>query len=91
MVPSCSRVKRTGGVAPTLISSGGGVFPRTAKSIEVAPQVRAVLGINVDRVEAIGWALATSLAALAVYLLPRGFAGTDWRGLLTRRTQEKSA
>lgn len=28
---------------------------------------------------------------LAVYLLPRGFAGTDWRGLLTRRTQEKSA
>lgn len=27
----------------------------------------------------------------AVYLLPRGFAGTDWRGLIARRTQEKKA
>lgn len=27
----------------------------------------------------------------AVYLLPRGFAGTDWRRLLTRRTQEERA
>lgn len=26
-----------------------------------------------------------------VYLLPRGFAGTDWRGLLTRRPQEEKA
>lgn len=28
---------------------------------------------------------------LAVYLLPRGVAGTDWRGLLIRRTQEGKA
>lgn len=26
-----------------------------------------------------------------VYLLPRGFAGTDWRGLLARRPQEEKA
>lgn len=27
----------------------------------------------------------------AVYLLPRGFAGTNWRRLITRRTQEEAA
>lgn len=30
----------------TLISAGGGVFPRTAKTIAVSPQVQAVLGIQ---------------------------------------------
>jgi glutamate dehydrogenase len=29
---------------PTLISPGGGVYPRTQKSIELSPQARAVLG-----------------------------------------------
>ncbi|NUO58047.1 MAG: NAD-glutamate dehydrogenase [Hamadaea sp.] len=29
----------------SLISEGGGVFPRTAKSIEVSPQIREVLGL----------------------------------------------
>ncbi|MFC4929234.1 NAD-glutamate dehydrogenase domain-containing protein [Massilia sp. GCM10023247] len=29
-----------------LISAGGGVFPRTARSIELSPQVRSVLGIE---------------------------------------------
>ena len=28
-----------------LISKGGGVFPRSAKSIPLSPEVRAVLGI----------------------------------------------
>jgi glutamate dehydrogenase len=31
---------------PALISSGGGVFPRSAKSIELSPEARAVLGIE---------------------------------------------
>jgi len=30
----------------TLISAGGGVFPRTAKSIPISPQVSAVLGVS---------------------------------------------
>ena len=29
-----------------LISAGGGVFPRTAKSIPITPQVRAALGLG---------------------------------------------
>ncbi|MGW0431085.1 NAD-glutamate dehydrogenase [Micromonospora sp. NPDC003197] len=33
---------------PTLISEGGGVFPRTAKSIQVSPQIRAALGLEPD-------------------------------------------
>ncbi|MGR6321755.1 NAD-glutamate dehydrogenase [Micromonospora soli] len=31
---------------PELISAGGGVYPRTAKSVPVSPQVRAVLGLD---------------------------------------------
>jgi glutamate dehydrogenase len=31
---------------PKLISNGGGVFPRTAKSIALAPQVRRALGVE---------------------------------------------
>jgi glutamate dehydrogenase len=31
---------------PELISEGGGVYPRTAKSIPISPQVREVLGIE---------------------------------------------
>ncbi len=34
---------------PGLISEGGGVFPRTAKSIDITPQVQAVLGITDER------------------------------------------
>ena len=30
---------------PTCISAGGGVYPRTLKSIELSPQARAVLGV----------------------------------------------
>lgn len=32
----------------SLISQGGGVWPRTARSIDLSPQARAVLGIEVD-------------------------------------------
>ncbi|WFE46732.1 NAD-glutamate dehydrogenase [Verrucosispora sp. WMMD1129] len=31
-----------------LISAGGGIYPRTAKSVPVSPQVRAVLGLDDD-------------------------------------------
>jgi glutamate dehydrogenase len=33
-----------------LISEGGGVWPRTAKSIPVSPQARALLGLDAERV-----------------------------------------
>jgi glutamate dehydrogenase len=33
---------------PAVISEGGGVFPRSAKSIELSPQVRAALGIETE-------------------------------------------
>ena len=33
---------------PTLISAGGGVFPRSAKSVTLSPEVRAALGIDTD-------------------------------------------
>ena len=36
---------------PALISPGGGVFPRTLKSIPLSPQVRALLGLSVERAE----------------------------------------
>ncbi len=32
-----------------LVSEGGGIYPRSAKSIPLSPQVRAVLGLHVDR------------------------------------------
>ena len=34
---------------PTLISEGGGVFPRTAKSIDITPQMREALAITAER------------------------------------------
>ncbi|HTC80752.1 MAG TPA: NAD-glutamate dehydrogenase domain-containing protein, partial [Acidimicrobiia bacterium] len=33
---------------PAVISAGGGVFPRTAKSIPLSPEVRAVLGVDAE-------------------------------------------
>jgi len=34
---------------PELISEGGGVFSRTAKSISISPEMKELLGINADR------------------------------------------
>ena len=36
---------------PKLISKGGGVFPRTAKTIRLSKQVKAVLDLTVDEIE----------------------------------------
>jgi glutamate dehydrogenase len=33
----------------SLLSEGGGIFPRTAKSIPISPQVRTALGIDAER------------------------------------------
>ena len=33
---------------PATVSGGGGVFPRTAKSIELSPQARAALGVEAE-------------------------------------------
>jgi glutamate dehydrogenase len=34
---------------PAVISPGGGVYPRTAKSIRISPEVRSALGIEAER------------------------------------------
>ena len=47
----CSRCRRRRGTTTTasLISAGGGVWPRTAKSVPLSPQARAALGIEAER------------------------------------------
>lgn len=35
---------------PKLISKGGGVFPRSAKSISLTPEIKKLLGIKVDKI-----------------------------------------
>ncbi len=59
-----------------LISAGGGVFPRTAKSITITPQMRAALGIA-SGVEALSPAeLITACLCAPVDLLWNGGIGT---------------
>jgi glutamate dehydrogenase len=59
-----------------LISEGGGVFPRTAKSIQITPQVRTALGIA-DDVKAMSPAeLMKAILLAPVDLLWNGGIGT---------------
>ncbi|MDR2988083.1 MAG: NAD-glutamate dehydrogenase, partial [Nocardiopsaceae bacterium] len=59
-----------------LISSGGGVWPRSAKSIPISPQVRAVLGVE-DGVTALSpFQLISAILAAPVDLLWNGGVGT---------------
>jgi glutamate dehydrogenase len=59
----------------SLISKGGGVFPRTAKSIPVTPQVRAALGLG--EAKAVSPAeLMRAILAAPVDLLWNGGIGT---------------
>jgi len=61
---------------PELISAGGGVFPRSAKSIPVGPEVRAVLGIA-DGVESLTpTELINAILKAPVELLWNGGIGT---------------
>ncbi|MCX9146938.1 NAD-glutamate dehydrogenase [Erythrobacter sp. WG] len=57
-----------------LISKGGGVFPRTAKTIKLSKQARAVLGIDVKEIEP--EALITAILKAPVDLLWFGGIGT---------------
>lgn len=56
------------------ISPGGGVFPRSAKSIELAPFVRERLGLGPGRVS--GYDVVRAVLALDVDLLWNGGIGT---------------
>jgi glutamate dehydrogenase len=57
-----------------LISKGGGVFPRSQKSIPVSPEVRAMLGLTAEEVEPA--ALITAILLAEVDLLWFGGIGT---------------
>jgi glutamate dehydrogenase len=59
---------------PSLISAGGGVHPRSAKSIPISPQVRAALGIEADRLSPAE--LIRALLCAPVDLLFNGGIGT---------------
>ncbi|MFV8051161.1 NAD-glutamate dehydrogenase domain-containing protein [Mycobacterium sp. 48b] len=58
----------------TLISAGGGVWPRTAKSIPLSPQARTALGIDVT--ECTPDELITAVLCAPVDLLWNGGVGT---------------
>jgi glutamate dehydrogenase len=58
----------------SLISKGGGVFPRSQKSIPLSPEVRALLGLNVEQIEPA--ALITAILLAEVDLLWFGGIGT---------------
>ncbi|MDH2427881.1 NAD-glutamate dehydrogenase [Sphaerisporangium sp. TRM90804] len=61
---------------PALISAGGGVWPRTAKSVPVSPQMRAALGIA-DAVQALPPnELISAILRAPVDLLWNGGIGT---------------
>jgi glutamate dehydrogenase len=59
-----------------LISAGGGVWPRSAKSIPLSPQVRSVLGIEAGQNAMAPDALISAILAAPVDLLWNGGIGT---------------
>jgi glutamate dehydrogenase len=61
---------------PALISAGGGVWPRTAKSVPVSPQARAALGIDAGVTAASPDELISAILAAPVDLLWNGGIGT---------------
>ena len=60
----------------TKISTGGGVFARTAKSIEITPEMRNVLGIVLDAVVLTPAELISAIIRAPVTLLYNGGIGT---------------
>ena len=73
---ACSRCRARRGrtMTPTLISEGGGVWPRSAKSVPISPQARAALGIGGDR--ALAGRADLGILAAPVDLLWNGGIGT---------------
>ena len=63
-----------------LISKGGGVWPRSAKSIAVSPQMREVLGLEADVTELSPNALIQAVLRAPVDLLWNGGIGTYVKG-----------
>ena len=61
---------------PELISEGGGVFPRSAKSIPLTPQVKAVLGIDESVAALSPNELMSAILKAPVDLLWNGGIGT---------------
>jgi glutamate dehydrogenase len=61
---------------PALISAGGGVWPRAAKSVPVSPQARAALGIDAGVVAMSPDELISAILAAPVDLLWNGGIGT---------------
>ncbi|MEU0151849.1 NAD-glutamate dehydrogenase [Micromonospora fulviviridis] len=61
---------------PELISAGGGVYPRTAKSVPVSPQVRAVLGLDDDVTQLSPQELMKAILTAPVDLFWNGGIGT---------------
>ncbi|MBX7265479.1 NAD-glutamate dehydrogenase [Micromonospora sp. Llam7] len=59
-----------------LISAGGGIYPRTAKSVPVSPQVRAVLGLNDDVEQLSPQELMKAILTAPVDLFWNGGIGT---------------
>jgi len=59
---------------PELISKGGGIFPRTQKSIPLSPEVKAVLGLEVDEIDPSG--LISAILKAPADLLWFGGIGT---------------
>jgi len=59
---------------PDLISAGGGVWPRAAKSIPISPEARQALGIEADRLAPS--ALVSAVLKAPVDLLYNGGIGT---------------
>jgi glutamate dehydrogenase len=59
-----------------LISAGGGVYPRSVKSIQLTPQVRAVLGLDDSATAVSPDVLISAILAAPVDLLWNGGIGT---------------
>jgi glutamate dehydrogenase len=57
-----------------LISKGGGVFPRSQKSIPLTPEVQAMLGLSVDEIDPVG--LISAILKAPADLLWFGGIGT---------------
>ncbi|MFI7616459.1 NAD-glutamate dehydrogenase [Nonomuraea terrae] len=61
---------------PALISAGGGVFPRTAKSVQITPQMREALGIPAGVTSMAPNDLISAILRAPVDLLWNGGIGT---------------
>ena len=69
---------------PGAVSKGGGVFPRTAKSIPLSPEVRRVLGVEAD-------ALAPSELISALLRAPVDLLWNGGIGTYVKASQESHA